>query len=205
MAISNVTITQDNFFDGSNLLPVQSPLVFLVDVTYSGAVPEILLADIIEDGEVLETYRAIPNNDPLATVREFAFVADAVIRGLMGRFDDTPQLNETLVAVPNITKELTLKFYDPDEETTFDEVEAVFVHGCGQFGERPNFYQIFNNETDTYLAPDGFFAYVYFYNDDEGNVLTIGDASLQLEFAQDFNDEIFTDFDDTPFEIDVPI
>jgi hypothetical protein len=205
MAITGVTINQNNFVGSSDLLPVHSTLVFLVDVNYSGAVPDVLLVDISDDSGVLATYRAIPYKDPLSTQRQFAFVANDVIKGLMGEFDDELQLNETLVYVEDITKTLDLKFYDPDNETTNDQVTATFIHGAAQFGENPNFDAIYNNETDTYLVPSGSFAYVYSYNESEGNTLTIGDANLQEVVAEDFNDDDFTDFNDEVFTIDVPL
>ena len=201
MAITSVSISQNNFVGSSDLLPVHSTLVFLVDVTYSGAVPDVLYVDISDSSEVLATYRAIPYKDPLSTLRQFAFVANDVIKGLMGGFDDELQLNESLVYVEDITKTLSLKFYDPDEEATNDTLIATFIHGASQFGENPNFESIYNNDSDIYLVPSGSFAYLYFYNEAEANVITIGDPDLDYELALDYDDEVFTDYDDEEFEI----
>lgn len=205
MAIDSVTITQDNIVNGSNLLPVHSPLTFIADVAYTGDVPDILYVDVIKDEEVIETFRAIPYKDPLSTVRQFVFVANDVMKGLMGVFDDELQLTETLIYVNNITRGFTLKFYDPDNIETSDSVTVDFIHAATQFGEYPNLTDVFNNEFNTYLCPENSFCYVYFYNDDESNEITIGDASLQNSFALDYEDSVFTDFDDEPFTIDVPI
>lgn len=205
MPITDVTISQDNIINGSNLMPVHSPLSFLVDVTYTGLDPTILKVDLIHDSVVLETYNCIPWNDPLANVRTFLFKADDVMKGLMASFDDFAQLNETLEYVEGITKLFTLKFYDPDNDLINDSVVVDLVHGAAQFGDNPNFDKIFNNDDQIVYGPDGKWCYIYFYNDDINNVLTIGQPVARLDFAQDYDDEIFTDYNDTNFEIDIAV
>lgn len=205
MAITSITITQDNKVGNSNLMPVHSPLVFLADVAYDSVAPTVIYIDVIADGDVIDTFKAIPFADPLGTIRTFAFVANDVIKGLMNGFDDFSQLNETIVFVEDITKEVTIKFRDPDDELTSDSVDVVLIHGAEQFGEYPNLVDVYNNEDQIYLGGNGSVVYVYFYNEDEANVLTIDSPTVNTEFAQDYDDEIFTDYDDTPFEIDIAI
>jgi len=205
MAISDITISQDNIINGSNLMPVHSPLIFLVDVTYSGPDPTILLVDVISDSEILETYKCIPYNDPLESVRIFAFVANDVMKGLMDNVDDFAQLNETLEYCEGITKIFTLKFYDPDNDLINDTVIIDLVHGAAQFGDNPNFDTIFNNDDQVIYGPDGKWCYIYFYNEDINNVLTVGQPVATLELAADYDDEIFTDYDDDSFQIDVAV
>ena len=205
MAITDITISQDNIVNGSNLMPVHSTLVFLVDVTYTGVDPTSLLVDVIYDSEVLETYKCVPFNDPLANVRTFAFIANDVMKGLMGKFDDFAQLNETLEYVEGRTKLFTLNFYDPDNIATNDSVVIDLVHGAAQFGDDPNFDEIYNGADQLVYGPDGKWCYIYFYNEDVNNVLTVGAPTTTLDFAADFDDEIFTDFDDDEFQIDIEI
>jgi hypothetical protein len=201
MAINSITISQDNKVNGSDLLPVHSTLVFLADVNYTGEYPLSILVDIIEDGDILETFRASVNTDLLANLRQFYFVANDVIKGLMGSFDDFAQLNDTLAYVNDITKTVTLKFRDPDNELTFDETTVTFVHGAAQFGENPNLDTIYNNEPSLYYGVEGGFVYVYFYNENESNALTIDSPISSLELAQDFDDAVFTDGNLVDFEI----
>ena len=205
MAITSVDISQDNIINGSNLMPVHSPLTFLVDVTYTGVDPTILFVDVIHESEVLETYKCIPFNDPLANVRTFAFIANDVMKGLMGEFDDFAHLTETLEYVEGRTKLFTLNFYDPDNIATNDSVVIDLVHGAAQFGDNPNFDSIFNNDDQVVYGPDGSWCYVYFYNDDINNVLTIGSPVATLDLASDYDDVIFSDYDDEEFQIDVAI
>lgn len=205
MAITDITISQDNIVNGSNLMPVHSTLVFLVDVTYTGVDPTNILVDIIHDSEVLETYKCIPFKDPLSNIRTFAFVANDVMKGLMGEFDDFAQLDETLEYVEGRTKLFTLKFYDPDDELVNDSVIIDLVHGAAQFGDDPNFDEIYNGADQIVYAPDGKWCYIYFYNEDINNVLTVGNPTATLELASDYDDVIFSDYDDEEFQIDVAI
>lgn len=203
--ITDITISQDNIYNGSNLVPVHSPLVFLADVTYTSQAPDIIYVDILVDGEVVDTFKPIPFADPLGTVRTFAFVASEVLKGIMAGFDDFAQLIDTFNYVDGITKLVTIKFYDPDAPATSDSVEVDLIHGAAQFGENPNLDGVYNNEDQVYVGPEGSFVYIYFYNDDVANVLTIGSPVTLFEIATDFDDVEFTDFDDVEFEIEIDV
>jgi len=181
MAITDISISQDNKVSDSNLIPVHSPVIFIVDVTYTGLVPDTLNVELYDKDDVLiDTYKCIPYLDLLATLRQFIFIADEPIRSLMEGFDDFAQLNETFVPVPDITKVFKLNFVDPDNAATFDIETFVFVHGAEQFGNNPNLVDQFNNEDDNYFAPKDNFVYVYFYNNDAANNVSVGDEFLQL-------------------------
>ena len=206
MAITGVSISQNNIVSGSNLIPIHSPVIFIADVTYSGLLPNILNVQILDDTDtLLETYKAIPYRDPLATVRQFMFVAGEPIRSLMNGLEDFFQLDDTLEYVDDITKVIKLKFVDPDNELTFDEVTLDFAHATEQFGNNPNLVDQFNNEDDNYFAPDGGFVYVYFYNDDITNDVAIDGPLITEGNALDYDDSIFTDYDDSIFTIDTLI
>lgn len=202
MAITNITISQTNEYNGSNLLPVHSPLIFKADATYTGTPPDVLLLDIINDGEVLGTYKCIPGDDLTASVRQFIFIADGLVKGFMSDFDDTSQLNETFQHIPEMTKVLDVKFYDPEDDRISDIFTATFVHGASQFGGRPNFEGIYNNtENFIFLGPKDGFTYVYFYNSDPANILTIGNPVIESGYALDYDGSIFTDDNNDKFTI----
>lgn len=206
MAITGITISQDNKVGNSDLLPVHSPLVFIADVSYSGATPSVIYVDVEVCGVVIETFKAIPYKDPLETLRQFCFVANDIIKGLMDSFDDTFQAMETLVHLPEITKTAKIIFYEPEKkDVMFDSVDVTFAHGAVQIGNNPNLTNIFNNSTNTYLGGFGNIVYVYFYNDDPANELTIGEPRIKEDYAQDFDDAIFDDYNDEHFTIDVSI
>lgn len=174
MAITSISINQDNFVGSSDLLPVHSPLVFLVDVNYTDAVPDVLNVEIRdEDNNILEEYRAIPYLDPLTTQRQFAFRADLPIRSLMEEFDDFFQNVNTLEFVEDITKIFKVRFIDPEDKNIYDELTATFIHGAAQFGENPNKSDIFNNVSTTYYGSVDGFTYVYYYNSDTINNLSV--------------------------------
>jgi hypothetical protein len=202
--ISSITISQDNKVLTSDLMAVHSPLVFLVDVEYSGTDPEILFVDVLDaDDTLLGSFKAIPYKDLLPTIRQFMFIADSVLRGYMESFEEFVQGSDTLVAVPDITKQFKLIFSDPDSICPPTELEFVAIHSASQFGSNPNRSDIFNNDPDEYIAIANFPVYVYFYNDDPNNVVTIGDSSVQEVIATDYDDDQFTDFDDRLFLIDI--
>lgn len=203
MAINYINIVQDNKVGDSNLLPIHSPLSFLIDVEYSGEYPTELYVDIISNSNVIGSYKAIPFKDVLGNVRRFIFVATDVLKGIMADFDDMFQVLNSLVPLGKITRLITVKFYDPDNISMADEVEVNLIHGVSQFGEEPNLVDVFNNIPQTYYGAKGSFVYVYFYNDDINNIITVNNPNVLTEFAQDFDDEIFTDYDDTNFRIDV--
>lgn len=181
MAINEIEITQSNVVEGSNLLPIHSDLVFIADVTYEGQTPDIVHVEIRDINDtLLETYKAIPYKDLLSTLRQFVFVANEPIKSLMGLFDDFSQLNDTLLPVPDITKELKIRFVDPDTPAINDEVTIDFVHGAKQFGENPNLDDQFNNSLDTFFGEKDGIVYVYFYNDDAANDVAIDGQVLGL-------------------------
>jgi len=104
MAITNITINQDNTVGDSNLIPIHSPVIFLIDVTFNTITPEAIYCNIIDtNNTVLANYRCIPFRDKSATVRQFMFIANDPIKALMEGFDDTLQLSDVLEYVPDIT------------------------------------------------------------------------------------------------------
>jgi hypothetical protein len=192
--ISAINISQTNELDGCKLLSIHNPIVFLADVTYSGDIPQALPVDLIdEDDNTLGTFACIPFKDVSPTVRQFAFVADSIIRGTMLEPDDFTSVKKTLEYVPNITKKFTIRFYDGEIESTCD---FVACHGARQYGESPSLNGIENNTDEiTYYAAEGKPVYIYFYNNDATNVITVGTGELVYERLLDFDDVALLDFD----------
>ena len=160
-----------------------------------------MYVDILVDGEVIDTFKAIPFSDPLGTIRRFAFIGNDILNGLMNGFDDFQQLNETIVFVEDITKEITIKFRDKDNLLVQDSTDIVLAHGASQFGDYPNLVDIYNNEDAVYYGGNGQFVYVYFYNNDANNSITIDSPLFNEDFAQDYDDSIFQDYNDENFTI----
>lgn len=184
MAITGISISQDNKVGDSDLLATQSPLVFLVDVTYTGLIPDVLYCDIYDkDSELLSTFKCIPYKDLLPTIRQFMFIADGILRGYMEDFNDFVQTENSLEYVEDITKIFELKFRDPDAGVTDESITFTAIHAIRQFGENPNLSEIYNNDHDTYIAAKGKPCYVYFYNNNESNVLSIGSAGSTVKFV----------------------
>jgi hypothetical protein len=206
MAITAITISQDNIINGSNLMPVQSSLTFIADVDYTGATPDSIDVEILDESDVvLETYSAVPYNDVTTTQRQFVFKAEGPLKALIDDFEDFFQLNDTLEYVENITRQFKIKFIDPDTPATNDEVLIDGAQAVRQFGDYPNLEDQYNNDTDTYYAAKDTWVYVYFYNDDITNDVAVDGPLLTEGNALDYDDSIFTDFDDSIFTIDTVV
>ena len=204
MAILTLTISQNNKVGSSDLMAVHSPLIFLVDVEYSGTDPYFIYVDIYDiDDALLGTFKCIPYLDLLPTIRQFMFIADSVLRGYMDLFNDQIQTNNSFIHIPAITKVFKLVFRDPDGVATDAETTITAIHAASQFGENQNLSSIYLNETQEYLCGVNLPVYVYFYNDSELNTVMVEDQSFQESIALDYDDTEFADFDDRLFTINV--
>ena len=162
--ITNITVTQDNKISGSDLMAVFSPLIFICDVTYSGATPEKIYVDLYHNFDLLQRYKAIPYTDPTATLRRFLFIADSIIRSYMQKFDDVYNSSDVTVSVPFMTKEFILNFIDPDNESTKDTTFFNAALGSRQFSENPNMVSQYNNDNELIIGIENFPSTVYFYS-----------------------------------------
>lgn len=196
MAITGIDIIQTNITASCNLLAVHSPVVFLVDVSYTSSVPEILNVDLLDSFDnVLNTFVCIPYSDRTG-VRTFAFIAHEAIRAYIGSFDDFESAEKVLEYCDGITREFKLTFYDPDAEETNDSVEFVAIHSARQFGETPYLESIYNNVDEYYYGAAGMPIYLYIYNNSETNIITVGTGDITFLPLLDYDDVMFYDFDD---------
>jgi len=175
--ISLLEIYQENNIGSINLMAVHSPLIYLIDATFTGDAPDFIYCEVydgtVSTGELLGEFRCIPYKDISSTKRRFLFIADSILRGYMDSFEDFEQTNDTLVYVENIVKRFTLNFADPDENATAVESSIQGMNGVSQFGESPCKEDIYNNEDEMVVAVIGKPCYIYFYNNDKANVLDI--------------------------------
>lgn len=174
MAITSIDIVKNNVVSGSNLIAIHNPVSFIVAANYSGDTPLELNCRILDiDNNELADYRMIPYRDNTETQREFLFKASQALKSVVGSgFDDFFQLLDTLEYVDGLTKELILEFYDPENESIATTFTGVFVNAAKQFSQSVNMSDEFSNDSKTYYAPKGKWAYVYFYNDNNLNEVT---------------------------------
>ncbi len=201
MSVTSLSITQDNISeDGVNLLSVHNPLVFLVAVTWETDEPDCLYVEIQdEEGEVLNTFAAIPyEDDETTSTRTYAFKASKVLKAYMDEFEDFESEENTLEYVEGITQVFTLRFYIGNNE---DSVTFVACHAVRQFGETTYMESIYNNVDETYYGGVGMPVYVYFYNASGENTLTIDTPYATNDCALDYDDTPFLDSDDAYFKI----
>ena len=200
MAINTLEIVQDNKVWNSNLLSICNPLSFICQAFYSGQSPDWIYCDLSIDGVKVGTYKAIAYKDLTGTLRQFIFIADDVVRGLMAKsfgdnsLSDFNQSSTTLQYVDNLTKEITITFRDPAN----DLVNASFLFdaclAASQYTDvtGANMLAQYTNQTDVYYCAKGGVCNVYFYNDNVNNVLSIN-GLVETFYAIDANDDVFTD------------
>lgn len=174
MAITSITVDSSNIVSGANLLSIHNPVTFIVNANYSGDTPDELNCEIREiDDTVLETYRCIPYRDITLNQRQFIFKSSKAIKALMDDFDDFSQLNDTLEYVEGLTRNLKLRFVSPASSLIYTEIILDFCHAARQYSESVNLIELYNNSADTYYSPSNKPCYVYFYNNDASNSVSI--------------------------------
>ena len=181
--ISSLEIYQDNKIGDSNLMAVHSPLVFLIDANYSTTDPYFIYCKLYDGETLLNTFRCIPYKDLTTTKRRFMFIADSILRGYMEGYDDFVQSSSSLAFVEDITKEFTLVFSDPDGDADDVSLDIVAMHGVSQFGENQNKVDIFSNESEIIIAANNKPCYVYFYNDDITNEISVDEVAYIVTFV----------------------
>lgn len=199
MAITSIEIVQDNKSGNCDLISIHNPLVFLVDVTYDGTAPEVLSVDVMDvDDNVLDTFNAIPySDDDVSSIRTFAFIANDILKAFMDNFDDFNSYAYVLEFVENITKQFTIRFYIGEVEVS---TSIVACHAARQFGDKPAMESIYSNANETYYGAKGMPVYVYFYNPDADNTLTIDSETSDELTLLDYDDAVLVDSDDTYFK-----
>lgn len=186
MPVSDVTIYQDNISGAVNIMAVHSPLVFLIDVTYTGAAPT-LLCDVTVDGvnPISEdaTFQCVFHSDQSPTVRRFMFRADSLLRGFMEDFEDFVQTAEAVSEVYKTKQDFTLVFYDSLDAAS-DSLDIIAFAARRQFGQTPAITEIYNNQDALYIAGKDKPVYVYFFNSQTtGDDVTITDGTTTYHLA----------------------
>lgn len=165
--ITTLTIFQDNIEGESNLMPVHSPLVFLIDADYTSTAPDYIYCKLYYNETLLNTFKCIPYELIIPGEMRFMFIADSILRGYMDSYDDFYQDEDIAYVAENITKKFTLSFEDPEENASSKSVDIVAIHAVSQFGEAPNKEDIYNNEDETIYCSKDQPVYLYIYDSDE--------------------------------------
>jgi len=194
MAITSITIIQDNKSGDSNLVPIHSPVTFLCEVEYGGGIPpSFIYVDVLDkDLNLLDTLRCYKQSDQSSSLSTFQFKANDKVKSLMPKFDDFIQSNNTLVFDETRTLLLNLKFYDPDDALINDSVLINFVNAANQFGEEPNLRDSYFNFPETYFNEAAKPCYAYFFNQQTNTFITVKlidvNGSTTVIFNQQIND-----------------
>jgi hypothetical protein len=187
--MADIRIVQDNKVDGWELLSVHNPLAFICEVDYDGTTPDSIGVRLESDSVVIFEGKAITFKDSAPKTRQFVFIADTFIRGQMPEYDDEVQGAETLIPIQNITKPFTIVF-------TYEGLTAstsfIACNASSQFGDQLGACLKDVNEPTTYTAGAGGVVYLYLYNWDENNVISM-DTDISTAYITDSNGDAFTD------------
>ena len=199
MSVTNLNITQSNITITCNLLSVHNPLVFIVDAEYSGIAPDLCTCQVSDENDaVLGLFSMIPYEDK-TNRRTFIFIADSFLRSFMESFDDIKTEEKFFAHVPNMTKLFKLKFECENEETN---MSFYGCHSVAQFGETECRTNITGNENTIYYGGENKPIYIYFYNSNPSNNITINTPISSDNYALDNDFAYFKDEDGYFFLID---
>ena len=196
----DLRIARDNKIDGFNLLSGHNPLAFIAELDYDGLTPPYIQVELLDTVKSLGIFKAISFKDVAPQTRQYIFIADDIIRGNMDDFTDFNQSAKTLVFVENITKEFRIRFtYDViSVETSF-----VVAHASRQFGDGFGVSMNDVNTPKTYTCGKGGVVYLYIYNDDINNVITVEGLDYTTAYALDSDLDNFTNSNGNKFTINI--
>jgi len=186
----SLTIVQDNKQSGVDLLAINNPLSFIVEATYTGITPDYIPVDLYFDGEIIASFKALSYKDSAPLTRQFVFLADEIIRGYMDDLNDFAQASGTMQPLENITKEFQVVFTYQNQSVS---ITFVACNGVRQFGDEFGACMVDVNNNKTYTAGENGTVYLYFYNDNENNVITVDGITFETNYIIDYNGDRFTD------------
>jgi hypothetical protein len=182
MTVTAVNITQDNIVSGVNLLSVHNPLVFIAGAEWTGTPPDFLTGQI--DGV---DYKATYYREETASNRSFIFVTDEIIRSIMSDIEDTAQTTGTVIAISNMTTDVTVTMTDLDS-TQSDSVDIIACHASNDFESEYGaaMFDRYNNASNFYVMAKGQKGYLYWYNDDAANPIKKDASDTPFTLAKGF-------------------
>lgn len=193
MAITGITVYQDNIIGSVNVMAVHSPLVFLVDVDYTGQAPDFIYCEILRDGATELTVRCVYESDISATSRRFRFIADEILRAYMPALEDQEQSGGSVI-VADISQVFTINFKSDLSGTIQLPIVIEACNAARQIGSSACMTDSCENANELYIGYTGKPVYVYFYNLEDA-------PPVDSSYALDYDDAYFTDYDGSRFTI----
>jgi len=177
MAITNITISQNNMVGDCDLLNIASPLIYLVNVEYTDAVPDLIYATIFSGATELDHFKCLPFKDISSTVRQFWFRADEILREHIPPLEDVTQSDNTLIEISGAVKDLTIRFSDLYPTPINSGFTNFFaINAAAQFGGIEANQDVYNNEQQSQIGISGKHAYAYFYSADPTGTLSVTES-----------------------------
>ena len=165
MAITSVTIQQDNIVDGCNLLAVHSPLRFTAIVQDSDSpysFPDYLDVEITNmfSSTTYTGYKAL-QYEIIDDKSNYIFHSEKILRSLMADFDDTDRDGDTIEYPPFMVRKfrITFKYLGLS-----DYVDIYAYLASRQNGETEAMTEMFNNDDETVISFANREFYLHFFS-----------------------------------------
>lgn len=162
MAITSVTIVQDNIVGGCDLLAVHSPLKFLAEITDNDSpysFPEYLNVEVTDllTGTTYTGYKAWQYENVSDKAR-FIFNSEKILRDIMGDFSD---LDGDTVDYPNfLVRQFRVKF----KYLALNDHVDFYGYACSrQVGQTECVTEIASNADDSIIAFANREFYMHYY------------------------------------------
>ena len=164
MAVTSLAITQDNIYNGVDLLATDSPLKFICQLTDTAPTPPYSFPDYVAV-EVTDLLTAVVYTGYRSyqfykegNICKYIFQADKIIRMIMGSFDD-PE-TDTIQGVNNLVRQFRVKFI---HSTLNDSVDFFAYRAARQVGQREAMNEIATNENEIAFGFKDRELYLHYY------------------------------------------
>ena len=172
MAITACAIIQDNIISGKALLSVCNPLTFIIQCTYVMPPPDFISVTIKRaDNQIMFEGIAPVYSDVSAGVRQYIFVADQILRGMI---TTEKSLEDVIIpAYPtagyNALIDYCYYFNIIFTAGSFTDSTTFFgLYGSNQFGSSPCEVDLYDEADATFIAYKDYPVYLYYFDYDDG-------------------------------------
>ncbi|HNV51333.1 MAG TPA: FISUMP domain-containing protein [Tenuifilaceae bacterium] len=164
MAVTSLAITQDNIYNGVDLLATDSPLKFICQLTDTAVTPPYSFPDHVEV-EVTDLSTAVVYTGyrsyqfyKKGNICKYIFQADKIIRMIMGSFDD-PE-TDSIQSVNNLVRQFRVKFI---HSALNDSVDFFAYRAARQVGQREAMTEIATNGNEIAFGFKDRELYLHYY------------------------------------------
>lgn len=188
----------------TDFIAIDSHFVILVQVDHGGN-PNDLAFEIrdLDDNTNYVNGICVPYKDISYLSRIFWVDCSLFAKSLfdIDSLNDEAQITGSLQEIDKINKRMIIYFTYTFEYGETDTITYSFVatRGVRQFGETSSIDNV--NDIKVYTSVAGGECYLYIYNDDENNIITVDGINFDTNYATDLDGSIYTDYNGDRYTI----